>query len=230
MKALLMLLLSGKLLKALFSVGTMLLSIFAYGAQYGWRFGAGFVGLIFVHEMGHFLAARKLGLKTGLPIFIPFVGAFVELKDQPQDAETEAYVAMAGPLVGTAAALGCYFAGRHWDSSLMMALAYSGFFINLINLIPVSPLDGGRISAIVSPRIWLLGAPLLFGMFFWYPSPALVLLGIAALPQVARAWHHDPNASESLAYYNAPLETRIGYAVTYLGLCVFLAMMMLNWA
>jgi len=223
MKALLLLLATGKLGKVMLSMGTMLLSIAVYAGRFGWVYAAGFVGLIFVHEAGHYVAARQRGLDTGLPIFVPFIGAWIQLKDQPRNVETEAYVAFAGPLIGTLGALACYFIGRMQGSDLFLALAYSGFLINLFNLIPVSPLDGGRITAILSPRVWLLGAPLLFGLFFYYPSPALIMIGITALPQLKKAWSYK---SDEDGYYDTPLETRIGYAICYLGLAIFLALMM----
>jgi hypothetical protein len=136
----------------------------------------GFVALLLIHEMGHYVAARHRGLDVGLPTFIPFVGAWVELKDLPHDAETEAYVGMAGPLVGSAGALACFYLARDQGSSLLLALAYSGFFLNLFNLIPLAPFDGGRITAAISPRLWLLGAPLLVALFFYSPSPLLILM------------------------------------------------------
>lgn len=228
MKALLLLLSAGKFGKLLMTSGTMLLSVFAYALVFGWRYAAGFVGLIFVHEMGHYLAARQRGLDVGAPMFIPFVGAWIELKEQPCDVETEAYVGFAGPLFGTAAALACYFLARQADSGLLLALAYSGFFLNLFNLIPVSPFDGGRITAIISPKLWFFGAPILLGLFFYRPSPLLVLMAVMAAPQVLRAWQHDPDAPGTADYYAAALEQRIAYGVYYIALAGFLAIMSFN--
>ncbi len=128
--------------------------------------------LIFVHEMGHYLAARQRGLNVGAPTFIPFVGAWIELKDQPHNAETEAVYGLcqARP-IGTIGALACYFYARYTGERLFLALAYAGFFLNLFNLIPLSPFDGGRITAVLSPRVWLAGVPMLIGLFVWRPSP-----------------------------------------------------------
>lgn len=83
---------------------------------------------------------------------------------------------------------------RHSDSGLLLALAYAGFFPNLVNLIPVSPLDGGRITAILSPCVWLLGAPVLAAVFLWRPSPILIMIGVIAIPQLIAAWRYDPDA------------------------------------
>jgi Zn-dependent protease len=225
MKLLLALLTAGKLGKLLLSGGSMLLSVVAYAWTFGWPYAVGFVALIFVHEMGHYLAARQRGLNVGLPTFLPFVGAWIELKDQPHDAETEAWVGFAGPLLGSIAALGCYALARDQDSKLLLALAYAGFFLNLFNLIPLSPFDGGRITAVLSPRIWLLGVPLLVGLFLWRPSPMLVIMAVLAAPQVMKAWKYDPDLPENQAYYAASGETRLTYAVYYLGLLSFLAIM-----
>src|SRR5512145_2205614 len=104
MKALLALLAAGKLGKVLLTGGTMIISVFAYSLIYGLWYDVGFVLLIFVHEMGHFLAARQRGLNVGAPTFIPFVGAWIELKQLPHDVETEAWVGLAGPLLGSVAA------------------------------------------------------------------------------------------------------------------------------
>jgi Zn-dependent protease len=224
MTKLLLLLFSGlKFGKILTTGGTMLLSVAVYALIYGWWYAVGFVLLIFVHELGHYLAARQRGLDVGLPTFIPFVGAWVELKDMPHDVETEAWIGLAGPLLGTIGALVCYFLARSYDSSLLLAVSYAGFFINLFNLIPLSPFDGGRITAILSPRIWLLGVPVLIAVFLWNPSPILILMAILAAPQVMRAWKFDPEAPENQAYYKVSAAQRLEYGAYYLILVGFLA-------
>jgi Zn-dependent protease len=223
-KLLLGLLAAGKLGKVLLTGGTMILSVFAYALIYGIWYAVGFVLLIFVHEMGHFLAARQRGLDVGWPTFIPFVGAWIELKDQPHDVETEAWIGLAGPLLGSVGALACYYAWKVTDAPLMLALAYAGFFINLFNLIPVSPFDGGRITAIISPRVWLLGVPILVGLFFWHPSPILILMAILAAPQVWKAFKFDPQAPENQAYYSVAPAKRLEYATYYIALAAFLAL------
>ena len=225
MKLLLTLLAAGKLGKVLLTGGTMIISVFAYALIFGLWYAVGFVLLIFVHEMGHYLAARSRGLAVGAPTFIPFVGAWIELKDLPHDVETEAWVALAGPLLGSLGALGCYWLYRASGDTLFLALAYAGFFINLFNLIPVSPFDGGRITAILSPRIWLLGAPLLVAVFLWRPSPLLVLMAVMAAPHFMKAWNFDPQAPENAAYYSVAPAKRLEYALYYVALAAFLAVM-----
>jgi Zn-dependent protease len=228
MKTLLALLAAGKLGKVLLTGGSMLISIVAYSFIFGWWYAIGFVLLIFAHEMGHFIAARQRGLDVGAPTFIPFVGAWIALKEQPLDVENEAYIGFAGPFVGTLAALVVYYLSRVYDSNLLLALAYSGFFINLFNLIPISPLDGGRISAVLTPRIWFFGVPILIVFFFYFPSPMLIILALLAFPQLKLAWNYDPNDENNQRYYAISAENRLMYSLYYIGLVIFLAAMTYN--
>lgn len=223
---LLLLLFSGaKFGKIFMTGGTMIISVVVYAFIFGWWYAVGFVLLIFVHEMGHYVAARRRGLNVGAPTFIPFVGAWIQLKDLPHDAETEAYVGLGGPLIGTLGALLCYFLARTYHSDLLLALSYSGFFLNLFNLIPLSPFDGGRITAAITPKLWLVGAPILVALFFYRPSPLLILMALIAAPQVWKAIKFDPNAPENQAYYSVPTAKRWEYAIWYVGLIAFLATM-----
>ncbi|OAF01277.1 peptidase M50 [Bradyrhizobium centrolobii] len=207
------------------SGGSMLLSLAVYATIWGWRYAAGFIALLFAHEMGHYVAARQRGLDVGAPAFIPFVGAWIALKDKPVDVETEAYVALAGPVVGTAAALAVYLWARSEDSGLLLAISYAGLFLNLFNLLPISPLDGGRVTAVLSPRIWLLGAPILVALMIYRPSPMLLIVVALSVPQLINAWRYDPHAPENVAYYGVPLQTKLEYGSGYLALAALLAVM-----
>lgn len=225
MKLLVLLLGAVKLGKLGGTLITMLISLGAYALVFGWRYAAGFIGLLFVHEMGHFLAAREKGLAVGAPTFIPFVGAWIELKEQPMDVATEAYVAAAGPFIGTVGATAVYFWGSETHDSLLLAIAYGGFFLNFFNLIPLSPLDGGRMTAILSPRIWFIGAPVMVAVIIARPSALLLLIAIMAVPSLIEAWKYDPTTEANRAYYSAPLALKIEYGLFYIGLLVFLAIM-----
>ncbi|QCX48786.1 site-2 protease family protein [Ralstonia pseudosolanacearum] len=226
MAKLLILLFSGlKFGKLLTTGGTMLLSVAAYAFVFGWHYAAGFVVLLFIHELGHYVAARQRGLAVGAPTFIPFVGAWIDLKEQPMDVETETYIGLAGPVASTVGAMLCYGLARWTDSQLLLALAYAGCFLNLFNLIPLAPFDGGRITAVLSPRIWFLGVPVLVALFVWRMSPILVRMAILAVPQLTKAWRYDPDAPEHRAYCSISAEARLTFTVYYLGLVVFLAMM-----
>ena len=226
MTKLLLLLLSGaKLGKVALTAGSMLVSLIVYAFVFGWRYAAGFIALLFVHEMGHYIAARQRGLDVGAPTFIPFVGAWIELKQMPHDAETEAYVGLGGPLLGSVGALACYWAARSYDAPWLLAVAYAGFFINLFNLIPLSPFDGGRITAVLSPRIWLLGVPILIALFVWRPSPMLVLVAILAAPHVWQAIRYRKDSPEAQTYYAVSARIKWEYGFYYILLAAFLAVM-----
>lgn len=153
-KSLLALLKFGKFGGALFSMAA---TIGAYAIIYPWGFAVGIVLLLFVHELGHVWAAKRKGLPVSTPLFIPFFGALITMKRHPLDARTEAYVAMGGPLLGTAGAIAVYAGAYAMDSPLLYALSYVGFFLNLLNLLPIHPLDGGRISTAVTRWLWLVG-------------------------------------------------------------------------
>src|SRR5215469_13678649 len=126
--------------------GTMVLTIGVYALTWGIWFAVGFVLLIFVHECGHLLVAKKLGLKVGAPVFIPFMGAFIALKEAPPNAWVESQVGIGGPVLGTLGSGLCYVAYLATNNPFYCALAHVGFFLNLFNLAPVGFLDGGRVA------------------------------------------------------------------------------------
>ena len=223
MKALLTLLVAGKLGKVLFSAGSMLLSMLIYAQLFGWKYATGFVLLLLVHEMGHYIAARQRGLAVGLPTFIPFVGAWISLKNQKLDPETAAFVGMAGPLLGSTGAFIVYLAALQYQLSWLLAIAYAGFILNLFNLIPVVPLDGGHVVAVISPKIWIVGIPLLAGLFLWRPSPLLIIVVILAIPSAWAAVRGTLPAPPESRLATKLLRTR--YAAEYLGLVCFLTLL-----
>jgi Zn-dependent protease len=123
----------------------LFVSVAGYALIWGWTFGAGFVLLILVHELGHFVEAKRQGLDVSIPRFIPFLGAYVAIKNSPLNPLKNAYIALAGPAAGGLAAVVCWGIGSATGSDLLHALAYAGFFLNLFNLIPIGILDGGAI-------------------------------------------------------------------------------------
>lgn len=162
------------------SLISLFISIGAYAMVYGWKFAVALVYLIYVHEMGHLFAAKRLGIPTSKAIFIPFVGALVAMKEEPKSAKDEAYLAYAGPLWGTLGflpALPLYWLTGEPFWAVVIVL---GALVNLFNLMPLHPLDGGRIVGVISPKLWFLG---LIGMtvyFLWKPgpiAPLIILLG-----------------------------------------------------
>ncbi len=126
-------------------LASIFVAIGGYALLWGWRFAVGFVLLILVHELGHFLEARRLGLRPSLPVFIPFLGAYVAIKDARLNPWQHARVALAGPAAGAVGAVGALAAAEVTGWQLLSALAYTGFLLNLLNLLPVGILDGGQI-------------------------------------------------------------------------------------
>lgn len=155
---------------------SLIISLGGYAVFFGWKFAVVLLYLMFVHEMGHLVAARQKGIRTSPAVFIPFFGAAIAVKERPKDAATEAYLAYGGPLAGLISflpAIPLYFWTHDPLWGLMILL---GALLNLFNLLPVSPLDGGRIVTVLSTKIWLLGLLLVAAMLFWSPSPILILI------------------------------------------------------
>jgi Zn-dependent protease len=165
-------------LKLFTVVGSAFVSVAAYALIWGWQFGLGFVLLLFVHELGHVAVAKYQGLPVSAPVFIPFMGALILMKEMPQNAWKEAQIALGGPILGSLGAAACWAAGASMDSDLLMALAYVGFFLNLFNLIPVLPLDGGRAIGAVHPVFWVLGAAVLVVAAVLWLSPAILIFSL----------------------------------------------------
>lgn len=209
-------------------VASMLASIGAYAWLYGWRFAVGFVLLIGVHEMGHVVVLRARGIEAGLPVFLPFLGAFVSMKEQPRSAYDEALSGIAGPIFGTAAAFAVLGAGLSLDNELLLVLAYVGFFLNLFNLLPVLPLDGGRTAAALSPKLWFAGLLGLVAYEVWRPSPVIPLILVLGGFELWRRWKgRDTEASK--AYHALSADQRLQVGAAYAGLVVLLLWAMHAW-
>ena len=219
LKALLLLL---PKLKLFTTSASMLVSIAAYALIWGWKFAVGFVLLLLVHELGHVIQLRREGVEASAPMFIPFLGAVIAAKSMGDDAAAEARVGLAGPILGTIATLiplGIWLAT---GEEFWQALAYVGFFINLLNLLPVLPLDGGRAMAALSPWVWIAGYVLMVGLFFVFPNPILILVLIFGGIETWRRFK-TRNTEEGRAYHRIPASTRALVAVTYIGLAALLA-------
>jgi Zn-dependent protease len=213
-----------KALKAGFFLKTglsMIFSMWAYAMLWGWAYGVAFVVLIFVHEMGHVYALRKYGIRSSVPIFIPFVGAFVAMKEMPKNARIEAWVGLYGPIVGTGGAMLCLLAALYTGNNFWMAVAYTGFFINLFNLIPISPLDGGRAVAAISPKLWIFGFIGILLLFFSSYNPILLIILFPAGRNVYNLWKNRGKEQEE--YYQVDGKTRMQISFAYFGLLAFLA-------
>lgn len=203
------------------SGGTMILSIGVYAMIFGWQFAVGFVLLIFVHECGHLLVARKFGLKVSAPVFIPFMGAFILLKDQPRNAWMEACVGIGGPILGGLGALACNYLGQVLHMPLLIALAMSGYFLNLFNLLPVGILDGGRIVTALSRWLWLPGMALLILIGITRPNLIVWLMVIYSFPRVFSLFRK--RTPEEERYYEVSPGQRWTMSLLYFGLIAVLA-------
>jgi Zn-dependent protease len=208
--------------KVLTTSATMLVSIAAYALIWGWSFAVGFVALLLLHEMGHVFQLRREGIKASAPMFIPFLGAVVTAKSMGDDAAAEARVGLAGPVLGTLATLvplGIWIAT---GNEFWQALAYVGFFINLFNLLPVLPLDGGRAMAALSPWVWLVGYAGLIALTIAFFNPILLLILAFGGFELYHRWK-TRNTPEARAYHAVPARTRAIVAAVYLGLVIALA-------
>jgi Zn-dependent protease len=219
LKAILLLLPKVKLLS---TSATMLVSIAAYALLWGWQFGVGLVLLLFVHEMGHVIQLRREGIEASAPMFIPFLGAVISAKSMGDDAAAEARVGLAGPILGSLAALVPLGIWLATGNEFWQALAFVGFFLNLFNLVPIVPLDGGRAMAALSPWVWWAGYAGLVALTFVFPSPIMFLILIFGGFESWRRWKAR-NTPESRAYHAIPTRTRVLVAVVYLGLAALLA-------
>jgi Zn-dependent protease len=208
-------------LKLFATAGTMIVSIGAYALLWPWQFAIGFVLLLLVHELGHVIEARRQGLPTSAPMFVPFLGALITMKEMPKDAWNEAKVALAGPVLGSIGAAVVWVAGVALDSDLLRALAFFGFLINLFNLLPVHPLDGGRATEALHPVVWLIGLAGLVALTIISPNPVLILILLFGGLSTWERWQnrHHP---ERQAFSRITGRQRLIVAVVYLGLAVAL--------
>src|SRR5436853_242508 len=202
------------------SGGTMLLTIWIYTQMWGWKFAVGFVLLLFVHECGHLVVARKFGLKVGAPVFIPFMGAFIALKEAPRNAWMEACVGIGGPMLGSIGALACNSIGEFTDIPIFFALAWFGYFLNLFNLTPVGMLDGGRIVTALSRWLWLPGFALLLWFGWKFPNFIVWLIVLLSLPRIYSLFRR--RTEEEQRYYEVTPTQRWTMSILYFGLIIAL--------
>ncbi len=201
---------------------TMLLSIGAYALLFPAWFAVGIVVLIFVHEMGHVLQLRREGIRASAPMFIPFLGAFVAMKEMPKNALAEARVGLAGPVLGTLAGLATLGIYAATENPLFLGLAYFNFVINLFNLAPVLPLDGGRAVGAMSPVLQLIGLVFMVALFF--VAPIMMFIALLGLPEMWHRWK-TRKTPEGRAYQEIRTSHRVMVGAVYLGLIVALGLL-----
>jgi Zn-dependent protease len=209
-------------LKLFTTSASMLVSIGAYALIWGWRFAIGFVLLLLIHEVGHVLQLRREGIEASAPMFIPFLGAAIMAKSLGKDAAAEARVGLAGPVLGSLGALvplGLYAAT---GNDLFQALAFVGFFLNLFNLLPVLPLDGGRAMSALAPWMWLVGYAALIVFTLLFPNPVSLLILLFGGLETWRRWKAR-KTPEAQAFSRVRPRTRLAVGAVYVGLAVLLA-------
>ena len=209
-------------LKVLTTSASMLVSVAAYAFIWGWKFAVGFVALLFVHEMGHVIQMKREGVKVSGMLFIPFLGAAVGARSMGGNALAEARIGLAGPVLGTLATAALIPIAVAQDSDFLRALAFTGFFLNLFNLMPVVPLDGGRAMAAMAPWMWFLGFGAMVALVFVAPNPILVLILLLGGVETWRRWKTRKQGLEgNAAYYRVKPAHRLIVGAVYVGLIAF---------
>jgi len=198
---------------------SMALSIAAYAIKAPLPLVIGFVLVILVHEIGHAVAIRAKGLRTGMMVFIPFIGGAVTLKDQPRSAYDDAQIGLAGPIAGTAASLVVLQLFKWTDRPLYLAIAAAGFAVNLLNLLPIGMLDGGRISAAVTKWMWVFGGGALIYRVFKQPNPFMLVILVLVAFQVYASIAREKDQS---SFYDVTISQRAAIAIAYFSLVFFL--------
>ena len=210
-------------IKLLVTAGTMAVSVVAYAAIWGFPFAAAFVVLILVHEMGHVIALRREGIKASAPMFIPFMGAVISARSLGDNALAEARVGLAGPVLGSIGSAACIVIWHLTGNRLWEAVAYTGFLINLFNLLPVVPLDGGRAMAAMAPWMWFVGFGGLLALIFVAPNPILLIILVIGGYSSYHRWQarRHGGAAQQAYYRVAPLD-RFLVAAVYISLVALL--------
>ena len=207
---------------------TAIISVVAYSFLFGWPFAIGLVALLFLHEMGHAIVMKLKGIPVGGMIFIPMLGAAVFMNQMPKNAKDEAEVGIAGPIAGAIAAMVCLTLAREYPNTVWAPLAYFGFFINLFNLIPVVPFDGGRVLGAIDRRIWIVGflGLIAFQIWSWINGNFSFFLLLFVLLAATQFWSRRsvPNTPEARAYYDVPIAERIVLGLAYFGLAAVLVL------
>ncbi|MGO8670044.1 MAG: Clp protease N-terminal domain-containing protein [Capsulimonadaceae bacterium] len=206
--------------KLLLTGGSMFLSIFLWSYAFGWPMAIGFVLSIFVHECGHAFAGRLRGIPISGMVFVPFMGAVVVHARGGKSVVEDAFIGIMGPVFGTLYGVGCVLVFFTTHNPFWLALASMVFFINLFNLAPTVPLDGGWIIPVFSPKAMVLGLVLLVPICIYSHNYLILLLGLLSIPRIKAGWKADPRTS---TFFQATSRDRWTYGIAYLGLAAFLA-------
>lgn len=199
--------------------GSFVVTIAAYTTQYPLGVVTGFVGITLIHEIGHAVAIRAKGLRAGFMVFIPFIGGAVTLKDQPRTVFDDAIIGLAGPFFGTIASLAVLQVYKWTADPLYLLIAFLGFALNLINMIPIGMLDGGRISAAISKWMWVFGGGAIVYKVVDQPNPLFILIAVLAAFQVYASIVREKTDPH---FYEITGSQRAAIAILYFALVIFL--------
>jgi Zn-dependent protease len=200
------------------TAGSMVLSLAAYAVKMGVPFAIGFIAILVIHEVGHALTIRAKGLRAGAMVFIPFIGGAVTLRRQPRSAFVDAQIGLGGPIAGTFASGISLIVFHVTSDPLWLALAFAGFLLNLFNLTPVGPLDGGRIAGAITKWMWTGGALILLALLIRWRNPLLLPILLLGVWQI---WHSIVEEKRK-RFYNVTLAQRATIAVAYFSLVLIL--------
>jgi Zn-dependent protease len=210
-------------LKMFSTAGTMLVSIAAYALFWGFPFAVGLVVLLLIHELGHVIALRREGIKASAPMFVPFLGALITAKSLGENATAEARVGLAGPILGSIGAAACVVIWYATGNDMWRALAFTGFFLNLLNLVPVSPFDGGRAMAAMAPWMWAFGLAIIAALIVTLHSAFLLIFLIVGGMDSWRRWRAiRQGGAEQVDYYRVKPVDRLLVAAVYVSLIALL--------
>ena len=211
--------------KLLVTAGSMAVSVVAYASIWGFSFALGFVVLLLVHELGHVIALRREGIPASAPMFIPFLGAAITSRSLGDNALAEARVGLAGPILGSIGAGVCLLVWQLTGHPYWEALGFTGLFLNLFNLLPVVPLDGGRAMAAMSPWMWIVGFAAMLGLAVAFPNPIIFIIVIfAAIETWRRLKQLRAGGFDRDAYYRVSPRNRALVGAVYLGLVALLVL------
>jgi len=202
---------------------SFLLSLGAYALFFGWPLAIVILLSLAAHELGHYYAYRTYGLPARLPVFLPFLGAFTAGAIAPE-LEQDAYIALAGPAVGFVLAGACYAVGLATSERFWLACADISAFLNLFNMIPMLPFDGGRVIGAIWPPLWIAGIVAFLAVAYWIGVP-LFLVAIIALLGAPAMWaafrgRVDPRAAAMTN--SARMRVGLWYLAVLIGLTLVL--------
>ncbi len=203
---------------------SMAVSLGLYTMMFGWRYAITIIILLYIHEMGHFVCMNAYGLKPKAPVFVPFIGAYTAMTNLPGDLATHAWVAFAGPFVGGLAALASYVVGMQTGNTFLVAAANTGAILNLLQLVPIKPFDGGFIAQSITRWLFIPGAVLL-GFLAWdFHSPLLIIIAGGAIFSMIAQWKRGVVVTAEPA---TPFQ-RLLITVAFVGLAAALSLLFMH--